>query len=338
MSMGTQLFVAILGFSFARGLSSDQYFVNLDSGSLTSQPFVYNYQPESVYQQYPNPPNDINKPIFHKDLGMAPQYHNLVYNYIKEFAGAGVPQFVNTPNNFQVQNQFYPQNSVPVQNENNKGQTPTGVTDKPGLNDYFLPSDMLSLPYESNNQLRRNFDVFKTKKMKPGARPTSLPPIGGVVSNYVLLRSQPSPNDLHPFFGQTKAKEANLSHIKRESPDDEDDSVVIFAESSQNTKNTDEASENKEKETEESKESEEEGEGDEEDSEEESPSIAQSKPSAIALAGPGGVAQASPVATALVGPGGLAVSAPSGTAIAGRRQENGPIAIGEEKQKDKDEE
>lgn len=47
------------------------------------------------------------------------------------------------------------------------------------------------------------------------------------------------------------------------------------------------------------------------------PSVAQVKPQAIALAGPGGVAAAAPIGTALVGPGGLAVAAPSATAVAG---------------------
>lgn len=46
-------------------------------------------------------------------------------------------------------------------------------------------------------------------------------------------------------------------------------------------------------------------------------SVAQAKPSAIALAGDGGIASAAPAATALVGDGGLAISAPSATAIAG---------------------
>ncbi|XP_066999517.2 uncharacterized protein [Anabrus simplex] len=47
------------------------------------------------------------------------------------------------------------------------------------------------------------------------------------------------------------------------------------------------------------------------------PSVAQVKPQAIALAGPGGVAASAPVGTALVGPGGLAVAAPAATAVAG---------------------
>lgn len=45
--------------------------------------------------------------------------------------------------------------------------------------------------------------------------------------------------------------------------------------------------------------------------------MAQAKPKAIALAGPGGVAAAAPVGTALVGPGGMALSAPEATAVAG---------------------
>lgn len=60
--------------------------------------------------------------------------------------------------------------------------------------------------------------------------------------------------------------------------------------------------------------------------EEEGPSIAQAKPQAISLAGPGGVAAAAPVGTALVGPGGMALSAPSATAVAGPSA-GSPISI-----------
>lgn len=47
------------------------------------------------------------------------------------------------------------------------------------------------------------------------------------------------------------------------------------------------------------------------------PSLSQSQPSALALAGPGGIAEASPKGTALTGENGLAVSSPQATAIAG---------------------
>ncbi|PSN35582.1 hypothetical protein C0J52_24404 [Blattella germanica] len=47
------------------------------------------------------------------------------------------------------------------------------------------------------------------------------------------------------------------------------------------------------------------------------PSVAQVKPQAIALAGPGGMAAAAPVGTAVVGPEGIAVAAPHATAVAG---------------------
>ena len=43
----------------------------------------------------------------------------------------------------------------------------------------------------------------------------------------------------------------------------------------------------------------------------------QSKPAAIALAGPGGTASAGPLGQALVGDGGIAISAPSATAVSG---------------------
>nr|CAD7263877.1 unnamed protein product [Timema shepardi] len=72
--------------------------------------------------------------------------------------------------------------------------------------------------------------------------------------------------------------------------------------------------------------SEETEESEEVDSEPAGPSVAQVKPQAIALAGPGGVAAAAPVGTALVGPGGLAVAAPSATAVAGPSGGAPPIA------------
>ncbi|XP_014275227.1 antigen LPMC-61 [Halyomorpha halys] len=53
------------------------------------------------------------------------------------------------------------------------------------------------------------------------------------------------------------------------------------------------------------------------------PSIAQAKPQAISVAGPGGVAAAAPVGTAVVGPGGMALSAPSATALAGTKPRPG---------------
>lgn len=46
-------------------------------------------------------------------------------------------------------------------------------------------------------------------------------------------------------------------------------------------------------------------------------SIASAKPSALALAGPGGVASSKPIGTALTGDYGLSVASPEGTAIAG---------------------
>uniref|UniRef100_T1IA70 DUF4774 domain-containing protein n=1 Tax=Rhodnius prolixus TaxID=13249 RepID=T1IA70_RHOPR len=55
----------------------------------------------------------------------------------------------------------------------------------------------------------------------------------------------------------------------------------------------------------------------------EGPSIAQAKPQAVSVAGPGGVAAAAPVGTAIVGPGGMALSAPQATAVAGTKTKPG---------------
>ncbi|KAK9512557.1 hypothetical protein O3M35_000954 [Rhynocoris fuscipes] len=60
-------------------------------------------------------------------------------------------------------------------------------------------------------------------------------------------------------------------------------------------------------------------EGEQSQTEELGPSIAQAKPQAVSVAGPGGVAAAAPVGTAIVGPGGMALSAPQATAVAGTK-------------------
>nr|ATU83042.1 secreted hypothetical protein [Pristhesancus plagipennis] len=59
--------------------------------------------------------------------------------------------------------------------------------------------------------------------------------------------------------------------------------------------------------------------GEQSQTEELGPSIAQAKPQAVSVAGPGGVAAAAPVGTAIVGPGGMALSAPQATAVAGTK-------------------
>lgn len=55
---------------------------------------------------------------------------------------------------------------------------------------------------------------------------------------------------------------------------------------------------------------------------EEEPSLAQAQPSAVALAGIGGVAATAPRGTALVGDKGLAVANPHATAVAGPEKSN----------------
>lgn len=47
------------------------------------------------------------------------------------------------------------------------------------------------------------------------------------------------------------------------------------------------------------------------------PSVAESKPKAVAIAGKGGIAQAAPGASSLSGKSGLSVSSPVATALAG---------------------
>lgn len=107
------------------------------------------------------------------------------------------------------------------------------------ISDYFLPSDLFSLPIQSNGQPSKSFDEIQMKRMAHGSRPTALPPIGGVLSNYVLLRLHPNPQNFLQFPGSPKENEQN----KRET---EEDSVVVNAESQQNLKNSDDVAEHKE--------------------------------------------------------------------------------------------
>lgn len=110
------------------------------------------------------------------------------------------------------------------------------------FSDYFLPSDLLTLPNNQENQYRKNFEALKTKKLKANSRPTSPPPIGGVVSNYFLLRNHPK---LQSLFEETsKENKAYFQHIKRETPDDSD-SVVINAEPFQNINSNEDVAEHK---------------------------------------------------------------------------------------------
>lgn len=85
--------VVLLGFQLVRSFPLDEYYVNYER-SPTGQSYVYRYQPEpsSYYRQLRS---DINKPMYVPGLGMKPQYHNLVFDYVKSFGGTEPPTFVN---------------------------------------------------------------------------------------------------------------------------------------------------------------------------------------------------------------------------------------------------
>uniref|UniRef100_A0A2Y9D483 Uncharacterized protein n=1 Tax=Pediculus humanus subsp. corporis TaxID=121224 RepID=A0A2Y9D483_PEDHC len=341
--------VVLLGFQLVRSFPLDEYYVNYER-SPTGQSYVYRYQPEpsSYYRQLRS---DINKPMYVPGLGMKPQYHNLVFDYVKSFGGTEPPTFVNAvqPSNYYVPNKIILQGDETVQNSNivqtvvDRAGVPVDPTvgtvmTKPQVNKYVLPSDISALP---KSQIRGNVNSIKMKKIKDSSKMvTSLPPIGGVVSNYVLLRNQPNYQNLLRL-PLSSMKKNDAYQTKRETFDEDDDSVVVVAEPLKSSKNNEKQIKRKEGEEEG-----EEGEGEEmtkndereegDEKQELQPSIAQSKPSAIALAGLGGIAQASPMGTAVVGQGGLAVSAPSGTAIAGSTNKGVvPIFIGGKKKTSK---
>lgn len=57
--------------------------------------------------------------------------------------------------------------------------------------DHLLPSDFVLLTRSPQSQFFGNFDVIKNKKMKLGTGQNTLPPVGGVISNYILQRDEP---------------------------------------------------------------------------------------------------------------------------------------------------
>ncbi|KAL0266422.1 UNVERIFIED_CONTAM: hypothetical protein PYX00_008958 [Menopon gallinae] len=263
------------------------------------------YQPRTL--QYFQP-NDLSRPIIYPQLGMSPEYHNLVYKYITDFAGTEHPPHAKVEDFNQRDKTDKEPGKEEESTTTHKDGSVAGMGN-PALKDYLVPSDFILLGKRPNSPFFGNFNNIKLRKMNFKENPAANPPLGGVMSNYVLLRNRPDYQSFIPFSAEEESsaptpKEPPVSKRQIADSTDTDDTVVINAENPHSVKMNDD--ESRDQMTDEN------GEDDEDQ-----PAVAQSKPAAIALAGPGGVAQASPVGTALVGPGGLAVAAPSGTAVAG---------------------
>lgn len=113
--------------------------------------------------------------------------------------------------------------------------------------EYVLPSDITALP---KSQIRGNVNSVKMKKVKDSSKMvTSLPPIGGVVSNYVLLRNQPNYQNLLRL-PLSSMKKNDAYQTKRETFDEDDDSVVVVAEPLKSSKNNEKQIKRKEEEEE----------------------------------------------------------------------------------------
>lgn len=111
--------------------------------------------------------------------------------------------------------------------------------------EYVLPSDISALP---KSQIRGNVNSVKMKKIKDSSKMvTSLPPIGGVVSNYVLLRNQPNYQNLLRL-PLSSMKKNDAYQTKRETFDEDDDSVVVVAEPLKSSKNNEKQIKRKEEE------------------------------------------------------------------------------------------
>lgn len=64
----------------------------------------------------------------------------------------------------------------------------------PFVSGSLLPSDFILLARSPQSQFFGHFDVVKNKNMKIGTDASSLPPLGGVVSDYVLQRNSVQEN------------------------------------------------------------------------------------------------------------------------------------------------
>lgn len=328
-----QVLLSFIGMAYSYGFPAEQYYSDPRNIAVERQ-YLHELPPQSFYYY---PINRMNRNEYNMPQSgfiHNPNFHKFTYNYVpdrsrnqnpmvlpvqtgffevipptQEVAQGGISQKVeefdtDVPN---LQNEEG--NKIPVESESEdknvgtKEETTEGPI-KPGLNEHLLPSDFILLSNDPRSQFFGNFDAIKLRKMKFRSNPTTQPPLGGLISNYILLKDHPDYINQFPFA--RNMPDSNILPVKRQIYD-AFEGVVTTAEKSQNLKKSEA---NKQEQNDQSG-------NNEEDKEEEQPSVAQSKPSAIALAGPGGVAQASPVGTALVGPGGLAISAPSGTAVAG---------------------
>lgn len=99
--------------------------------------------------------------------------------------------------------------------------------------------------------------------MKFQANPTTLPPLGGVVSNYILLRDHPDYQNMFPF-ARNMPNPNNLQQLNKRQTfyDSYDEGIIVNAENSQNLKKSEP---NKQEQNEDK----------EDDKEEEQPAVAQ---------------------------------------------------------------
>lgn len=94
-----QILLGLTGLTLINGYPTNQYYY--DRRSIVQPPerqYLYELPPQTVYY-YPRNA-DLNRPVYYPQLGMSPQYHNLVYNYVTDFAGNQKPAEVPVSRNF----------------------------------------------------------------------------------------------------------------------------------------------------------------------------------------------------------------------------------------------
>lgn len=116
------------------------------------------------------------------------------------------------------------------------------------LSGYFVPSDFILLGKNAPSPIFGNFNDIKLRKTALKESQFANPPLGGVMSNYVLLRNRPNYQSFIPFAAEeeessaTVPKELPVSKRQVSDSTDTDDTVVINAENTHSVKMNEEES------------------------------------------------------------------------------------------------
>lgn len=96
-SFSFQILFSLASIVLIQGYPTDQYYYNHNNhrNIVPERQILYELPTQTYYYQprdgLSRPVNGISRPVYYPQLGMSPQYHNLVYNYITDYAGNQKP-------------------------------------------------------------------------------------------------------------------------------------------------------------------------------------------------------------------------------------------------------